>query len=558
MTKEEKLKNLYEGVLENKELTTALLKSYGFSSNDLTKLVRDGVLIRQTRGLYEFKDAEAIYQYRLEVIPVKMGQCIDKCYEIDSKHIGANLKLFSRNIKKGKFEVAISHLDNLYFVSDDKDKKDYNLFLLLLDMMGELPSNLKDIVRNLTLEDVLVDEAAFKEQGGLDNEVRRKIFQKQFLGVADSLEQREDSLTIAVLRILLHNINRWVNIQFNISKVNQLIKDNRFKELLDYYNSRGCRNFVEDNLVILLNDIKELLKNGRVQKVGKEGDFTLNLYKAIDEGLYNQALDISIEFCEKNGKVKENNSLYLLLVKINSLIEVVQSINAKNYERLLSFLKYSQDEVLLKEYLVLISQAIIEIKQGHEAQIEEHDGTLEGAIRANDFEFALDCLNKSEDFWGKNILKRVIEDYLDRKNSYKEERSVTGVDLIFHLLTEGKIEAAYQSVHEYLLALNLDKYEFLIVDLINLSLAMDSLGFMDAISTLITISKGNFVPQYGSYVDWFYEAIHEGNVEEAKIYFDIISGFKNLGEMQVNMDNMRKALANLMQENAARGRLIRF
>lgn len=558
MTKEEKLKNLYEGVLENKELTTGELKSYGFSSKDLTKLVRDGVLVRQVRGLYEFKDAEAIYQYRLEVIPVKMGQCIDKCYEIDSKHVGANLKLFARNIKKGKLEVAISHLDNLYFASDDKDKKDYNLFLLLLDMMGELPSNLKDIVRNLTLEDVLADEAAFKEQGGLDNEVRRKIFQKQFLGVADSLEQREDSLTIAVLRILLHNINRWVNIQFNISKVNQLIKDNRFKELLDYYNSRGCRNFVEDNLVILLNDIKELLKNGRVQKVGKEGDFTLNLYKAIDEGLYNQALDISIEFCEKNGKVKENNSLYLLLVKINSLIEVVQSINAKNYERLLSFLKYSQDEVLLKEYLVLISQAIIEIKQGHEAQIEEHDGTLEGAIRANDFEFALDCLNKSEDFWGKNILKRVIEDYLDRKNSYKEERSVTGVNLIFHLLTEGKIEAAYQSVHEYLLALNLDKYEFLIVDLINLSLAMDSLGFMDAISTLIAISKGNFVPQYGSYVDWFYEAIHEGNVEEAKIYFDIISGFKNLGEMQVNMDNMRKALANLMQENAARGRLIRF
>lgn len=558
MTKEEKLKNLYEGVLENKELTTALLKSYGFSSNDLTKLVRDGVLIRQTRGLYEFKDAEAIYQYRLEVIPVKMGQCIDKCYEIDSKHVGANLKLFSRNIKKGKFEVAISHLDNLYFVSDDKDKKDYNLFLLLLDMMGELPSNLKDIVRNLTLEDVLVDEASFKEQGGLDNEVRKKIFQKQFLGVAESLEQREDSLTIAVLRTILQNINRWVNVQFNIRKVNQLIKDNRFKELLDYYNSRGCRNFVEENLVILLNDIKELLENVKVPKVRDEGNFTLNLYRAIDYGFYNRALDFSIEFCEKNRKIKENNSLYLLLVKINSLIEVVQSINAKNYERLLSFLKYSQDEVLFKEYLVLISQAIIDIKQGHEAQIEEHDGTLEGAIRANDFEFALDCLNKSDDFWGKNILKRVIGDYLDRKNSYKEESSLTGVNLIFHLLTEGKLEAAYQSVHEYLLALNLDKYEFLIVDLINLSLAMDSLGFMDAISTLIAISKGNFVPQYGSYVDWFYEAIHEGNVEEAKIYFDIISGFKNLGEMQVNMDNMRKALANLMQENAARGRLIRF
>lgn len=558
MSKEEKLKNLYNGVLENKELTTGELKSYGFSSKDLTKLVRDGVLVRQVRGLYEFRDADALFQYRLEVNPYTAGKCIDKCYEIDSRHVEANLKLFARNIKKGKLEVAISHLDNLYFASDDKDKKDYNLFLLLLDMMGELPSNLKDIVRNLTLEDVLVDEAAFKEQGGLDNEVRRKIFQKQFLGVADSLEQREDSLTIAVLRILLHNINRWVNIQFNISKVNQLIKDNRFKELLDYYNSRGCRNFVEDNLVILLNDIKELLENGRVQKVGKEGDFTLNLYKAIDEGLYNQALDISIEFCEKNGKVKENNSLYLLLVKINSLIEVVQSINAKNYERLLSFLKYSQDEVLLKEYLVLISQAIIEIKQGHEAQIEEHDGTLEGAIRANDFEFALDCLNKSEDFWGKNILKRVIEDYLDRKNSYKEERSVTGVNLIFHLLTEGKIEAAYQSVHEYLMVLNLDKYEFLIVDLINLSLAMDSLGFIDAISTLIAMSRGEFVPQYGSYVDWFYEAIHEGNVEEAKIYFDIISGFKNLGEMQVNMDNMRKALANLMQENVIRGRLIRF
>lgn len=559
MSKEEKLKNLYNGVLENKELTTGELKSYGFSSKDLTKLVRDGVLVRQARGLYEFKDAEAIYQYRLEVIPVKMGQCIDKCYEIDAKHVGANLKLFMRNLRKGKFAQAVPFLENLYFNQDDTYRSDYNLYWFLLDKIVELPENVKGIINNLNLDDCLVKEA--DKEVLVDNEIRTKIFRGELNAAITELMGKQPSYIKEVLIFLLKaakNMAKTEITYYSIVQINQMIKSNKFEELQQYLSLKQAKSFLEEKLLVLLNKIIEMLRTLKIPERRVNTTEAVNIYKLIEYGLFDEALEKSAGYCKMNGKDKENNSLYLLLAKIDDLIGVISIMNIGNYARLLSFLKYNVNNILFKEYLMIVSQAIVDVSQGKPVLVSSHDNTIDGAIKVNDFASALVLLDNSEDFLGKRLLIKAIEDYLGLLNKEETKPNLTGIDLIFYHLTEGNKEEAIRVVHEYLLTLNLGKYEFLIVGLINLSLAMESLGFMDAISTLIAMSRGEFVPQYGSYVDWFYEAIYEGNVEEAKIYFDIISGFKNLGEMQVNMDNMRKALANLMQENVIRGRLIRF
>lgn len=55
------LDKLYEGVINNKELTTKELNGYGFNSKDLKDLIDDGKLERVKRGLYTFKDVKSLY-----------------------------------------------------------------------------------------------------------------------------------------------------------------------------------------------------------------------------------------------------------------------------------------------------------------------------------------------------------------------------------------------------------------------------------------------------------------------------------------------------------------
>lgn len=107
MISEENLGRLYEGIIDHEELTTKLLNEYGFCSGDLTKLVKEGIIERISRGHYSLLSVDDLYNYGKTLISLrKYGEatlCFKRCYELDPYHINTCLSLFLIGIKKKIF-----------------------------------------------------------------------------------------------------------------------------------------------------------------------------------------------------------------------------------------------------------------------------------------------------------------------------------------------------------------------------------------------------------------------------------------------------------------------
>ena len=85
MINEENLNKMYNGLIDEKELTTKELNSYGFNSKDLTDLINDRVLERVKRGYYSFLSIDDLFYYGKQLIASKeydkATACFKKCYD---------------------------------------------------------------------------------------------------------------------------------------------------------------------------------------------------------------------------------------------------------------------------------------------------------------------------------------------------------------------------------------------------------------------------------------------------------------------------------------------
>ena len=102
MNMEEKLNKLCGCLLNNEELTTKKLLECGFTSTDLTKLIKNDTLERVKRGLYKLKDIKVLYDYRTIYIEEENFEqviaILKKCTELDPHFLLAYFQLFYQMI----------------------------------------------------------------------------------------------------------------------------------------------------------------------------------------------------------------------------------------------------------------------------------------------------------------------------------------------------------------------------------------------------------------------------------------------------------------------------
>lgn len=525
--KEIKLNNLCESVLEGKELTTkSLCNECGFTINDLTLLVKKEILKRVTMGHYEFNDADLIFQYRLKVSGLKASKCIDIAYEINKEHKEANLRLFKRNIANGYYNNACKYLEFLYF-NDSEYKKYYSLYIFLLNMIIKLPPSLKNIANSLTFIDIDIAN----ENADLRKVLNRIYNNKLFGATNDILLYMEDSMAKAIILDLLKATTK----KKQIVKPNyreefkKYVSLNDFESLASLIEAKPNKNVV-DNYALKLTNIIIQVKN-TLEIPNRRLSQASNVFSVIDDKDFELALNLTIDFNTSKNLPLSNNYLYLLLVKLVNMIKVIAFIKNDDYEKLLEYLKKNND-IENKEELIVLTEAIITLKNGNDINILEH---------------------KFSDI-NNNILKALLDKYLNFKKGKEEINQAEGMTKLYFLLINGYINEALSYVHEYLENLNLLKYEFLIIDLIKLSLIEYDLAFTRVFYILTLLKRGVYVPDYNLYVSYFYQAIQERNLEEAKLYFDIVKRFKDMGELDISIENMRRLLANLMAETTTRGR----
>jgi len=115
-----------------------------------------------------------------------------------------------------------------------------------------------------------------------------------------------------------------------------------------------------------------------------------------------------------------------------------------------------------------------------------------------------------------------------RKTLQKEKKcDEASFDSIFFNLINKRLDLAFKLLNKYLKNINGSVFEFLIIDLIKLSVLIGDC-FTTPMSILSLISRNEYVFNINVYIAYFYKALEAGEIQEAKIYLDIIKSGRKL------------------------------
>jgi len=485
MINDETLKNLYEGVLNGSELTTKELNRYGFNSKDLSYLIEQGILERIKRGYYSFLKINDLFSYGKKLIVKKehekASKYFEKCFELDPTHSGACFQLFLRSINIKDYETAFKYFDVLLGTDNLFYTADNNFYLYLLSIITDVPDKHKEYAKYLKFEDIRVD---FRDKRYQDipqqNKIRSAVLQRKF---PYALKQLKD----------LTNQHGSLTIQDIITRT-----------LL--FQATEVETISKDTLISLAKnksyeDILDYLEE-------KQKRHNLSLTDSYILKLVNEIIDI-----EEKKRVPER--------KINQSENLFEAIDYKNYELALKLcedynnrnnIDCSQNTInlLLIDICNLIKQYSLPNKEIEEIKKDE--------MAVNNVEESI--LNSSN---------------LSICASFSD---------VIGFLMKSDLENAFRTLTSYMESLNKKEYEFLIIDLIKISLIEKDVGFTKPMIALTYISRENFKFDISNYIQEFYVTLAQNRFDEARIYLDIISKSNKFGQDCILTDGLLQVLNN--------------
>lgn len=490
MINEENLHKLYEGIVNGNELTTKELNSYGFNSKDLADLIEQGSLERVKRGHYSFQSIDELFYYGKKLIAAKeydkATECFKKCYELDQNHSGACFQLFLRSISKKDYESAFQYFEVLSDTENPYYSADSNFYLYLLSIITDIPDKHKEYARYLKIEDIRVD---FHDKRYQDipqqNKIRIAVLQRKFpyaLKQLNDLTAKHGSLTVQdiITRTLLFQAVEIENISKNT--LIKLAKNKSYEDIIDYLEAKQKRHNLSLTDTYTLKLVNEIINLQVTQQIPKKTIFqSEKLVDAIDGNNYELALSLSESYNTKNNINNSENTINLLLSDICGMIKQISSPSQTPTEIIENqFVEKPTDEVLYEEPI-------------------------------------LSATNISS--------------------------SASFSDVIGFLM-KSDLENAFRTLRNYMESINKKEYEFLIVNLIKLSLIEKDIAFTKPMIALTYVSRENFKFDISNYIQEFYVTLAQNRFDEARIYLDIISKSNKLGQDCILTEGLLQVLNN--------------
>ena len=235
----------------------------------------------------------------------------------------------------------------------------------------------------------------------------------------------------------------------------------------------------------------------------------------------------------------------LELVKNHEYTEVINCLNAnQNIRGLDDFYKHASE--LANVFINISAKGIIP-----KCVIDDTE-RLDEAIQGRNYQLALKLckdynrkINVEDD---KNAITVMLSDIctlIDNVN-IKEERVVKSPATFYDVITSlvnSDFDNAFIKLKEYMVSINKSEYEFLIANLIKLSIIEKDCTFTKSMVTLTNLSRDDFTFDLSNYIQDFYINLSQNKLEEAKIYLDIIQKSKNLG----HDGNVTEALLQILE-----------
>lgn len=281
-----------------------------------------------------------------------------------------------------------------------------------------------------------------------------------------------------------------------------------------------------------------------------------------------------------NYLIRQNDTIsvqnFVIKTLLNQVIEkqkennrmIIQLLSEKQYEKLINYLESLQENhnlsvvdqhtlFLTKDLVDMLRTGIIPKKQIFTAN------KIYDAIDGKNYELALslssEYINKFQlksDENAIHLLLIEIKNIIERKNESLivetqevksdvetlKEQSIAQQNMgpsllpsdIIRYLQENDLKNVFLSLGNYLDSIGKKQYEFLIIDLIKISLIEGDTNFTKPVNAFTYVAKENFQVCVSEYLQNFYEVLSKGRFDEARIYSDIIS--KSLEQMLISTE----------------------
>lgn len=488
MINKDNLNKMYNGLIDEKELTTKELNSYGFNSKDLTVLINDGILERVKRGHYSFLSIDDLFYYGKKLIALKeydkATACFEKCYELDSNHLGSCFQLFLRAVQSKDYSNAFTYFEHFYDSDNEYYNNDSNFYLYLLSMITEIPEKHREYAKYLQLEDIRIDfnDKRFDDPHS-QNKVRISALNQKFTLASKQLNKLiKQHGRLSVQDIIIKTLlSQAIEVQNELKKnIANLAMKKDYKEIISHLEQVQEQHYLsaaDECVLFLAREVSKLEETGIIPE--KEVISTNKLFEAINGKNFELALSLSKDYTERNNIDPSDNTMFMLLKDITELIKV-KTNKAEARQVVTSPAKKAESANTISTTTPQINTAPV----------------------ATDITFAT----------------------------------------VIGYLMQQDFDNSFRALRMYLNGINKSEYEFLIIDLIKISLIEQDVAFSKPMIALTYVSRENFTFDISEYIQEFYETLAQNRFTEARIYLDIISKSNKLGQKCVLTDGLEQVL----------------
>ena len=143
-------------------------------------------------------------------------------------------------------------------------------------------------------------------------------------------------------------------------------------------------------------------------------------------------------------------------------------------------------------------------------------------------------------------IKKGLYEFIDiyTLKSDKETVNIITLNDIFISLQNQDKDSAFNKLHKYLIQIHKEKYEFLLIKLIEISLAEKDLGYSNFFFAIISIENGTFNFNIDNYISYFEEELAANNISIAKLYLELILKAKETLDLDIDTTSLEISYKN--------------
>lgn len=335
MINDENLEKLYDGVIDNTVLSTKQLKAYGFNQYDITNMINDSIIERVRRGYYKFMDANKLLHYGVDLIPhdsERAYQCFKRCFEIDPKNMSVCFQLFIRTISHKDYDKAFKLFDILSETDNKYYNIDYDLYLLLLSIITDIPEKYKKYARNINYYDIKIPNSDKRYDDNMAyNQVRFSIAKGKFslaLKQLNLIISKRGSSTLQDA-ITTHLLSQAIKAEAQSRKtIFDHISKKNYSAIIDFLDDKDKRHklgSLDTAIYTLTKKCINIIETGKIPTV------TVTQASKIRDAIDGNNFKLALKICEdfyKDKDIKEvDKVLYYILKDINNTIDNINKTN---------------------------------------------------------------------------------------------------------------------------------------------------------------------------------------------------------------------------------------